>query len=803
MRNVFRLWMLLCACAVGAQDAALVNTNGALVFPTNFLSANGIAPLASPALSGNPTAPTETAGDNDTSISTTAFVTAAIEALKALQLWQDTNAVLTTLAALTGGNSSNFFRGDGSFSQDGQNWTNLKGSAITGPITNRPSVRLVVIGDSRSSPAYSSWAYWINARSNINGITILTNAAYGGASFVGSGGTNITQSQFASVLPYAPTNTGLPAVLAVWGGINNRNDSTVDELWAGVTNVTASARAAGFDVMFFTDTFYYASHVTVWDKFEEFNRRIRSWGTNFYRLVDCGAMLGNPKDGDWIFNDGLHLDDKIDYELALYVEWLLMQGAAYRTVWSPGWEDRARTAQSTMTNLTTVNRLISDDVRADILLTENLLPRTTVIGNSYFDKQVGITGIEGWALHTGTSLDYTNTGFSGGGMRISSTTTNMRVYMAPGAVIRTNSPHDFYCNFKVETGAVANITVWLGTSYLDNNIRSVTTAVVGTNWSSVTFPFTNLTTTEALHVFITADSTNGGVVVYDNIVAAPRSNIVVVGDMRTTGALRPDDGVRAATSTIQQGTIPDLVTYGVRVNELHPPGNIVTNATFDSTINGWVYNYGTPTWTSNGLAGGAMLLTQNDATLNRVYANGGFPTSTNTVYDFGVWSKRLNSQGSYSIRLGTNVLGSQVRTVTNAYSGDDWQFDTFSFTNTLSTTTHVLLFSNHTNTSAVLFDNVTIRPRTNIVAMGNFVLSGTSSAQAFSGTTFSGTTATWTSNATVGAGMVLLGTNTVVAPGVLTVMGAHLWTDGTNLCVVLQNAAGTRTTNKLSMTGWP
>jgi hypothetical protein len=36
------------------------------------------APLASPALSGNPTAPTPTAGDNDTSIATTAFVTSAV-----------------------------------------------------------------------------------------------------------------------------------------------------------------------------------------------------------------------------------------------------------------------------------------------------------------------------------------------------------------------------------------------------------------------------------------------------------------------------------------------------------------------------------------------------------------------------------------------------------------------------------------------------------------------------------------------------------------------------------------------------
>lgn len=40
-----------------------------------------LAPLASPALTGNPTAPTASPGDNDTSIATTAFVSAAITAL--------------------------------------------------------------------------------------------------------------------------------------------------------------------------------------------------------------------------------------------------------------------------------------------------------------------------------------------------------------------------------------------------------------------------------------------------------------------------------------------------------------------------------------------------------------------------------------------------------------------------------------------------------------------------------------------------------------------------------------------------
>ena len=39
---------------------------------------NPLAPLASPALTGTPTAPTATAGDNTTKIATTAFVTQAV-----------------------------------------------------------------------------------------------------------------------------------------------------------------------------------------------------------------------------------------------------------------------------------------------------------------------------------------------------------------------------------------------------------------------------------------------------------------------------------------------------------------------------------------------------------------------------------------------------------------------------------------------------------------------------------------------------------------------------------------------------
>ena len=64
--------------SASALKAALAITEGDVSGLTADLA--GKAPLASPAFTGNPTAPTPTAGDNDTSVATTAFVTAAIAA---------------------------------------------------------------------------------------------------------------------------------------------------------------------------------------------------------------------------------------------------------------------------------------------------------------------------------------------------------------------------------------------------------------------------------------------------------------------------------------------------------------------------------------------------------------------------------------------------------------------------------------------------------------------------------------------------------------------------------------------------
>ena len=59
----------------GATTASAARTNLGLVIGTD------VAAIASPAFTGNPTAPTPTFGDNDTSIATTAFVQAALAAI--------------------------------------------------------------------------------------------------------------------------------------------------------------------------------------------------------------------------------------------------------------------------------------------------------------------------------------------------------------------------------------------------------------------------------------------------------------------------------------------------------------------------------------------------------------------------------------------------------------------------------------------------------------------------------------------------------------------------------------------------
>lgn len=101
--------------AVSTADDITIDT-------TSIAFAQWVAPLASPAFTGNPTAPTPSPGDNDTSIATTGFVTAAVtaavnailggvssaldtlsEIATALGLKADKSTTITAGAGLTGG----------------------------------------------------------------------------------------------------------------------------------------------------------------------------------------------------------------------------------------------------------------------------------------------------------------------------------------------------------------------------------------------------------------------------------------------------------------------------------------------------------------------------------------------------------------------------------------------------------------------------------------------------------------------------------------------------------------------------
>jgi hypothetical protein len=93
---------------VTAHTVASFNTRtGAVTLTTGDITGAGGAPIASPAFTGNPTAPTPATSDSDTSVATTAFVHAAVSAGIAAQVLVSsfngrTGAVLLTLADVTG-----------------------------------------------------------------------------------------------------------------------------------------------------------------------------------------------------------------------------------------------------------------------------------------------------------------------------------------------------------------------------------------------------------------------------------------------------------------------------------------------------------------------------------------------------------------------------------------------------------------------------------------------------------------------------------------------------------------------------
>lgn len=132
------------AVALGASTKQYVdNSLTAVVSAASAL----FAPIASPVFTGNPTAPTATVGDNDTSIATTAFVQAAA-GFKVGTFTRDIS--LTTNLAITGvgfvpkalvvigviSNNPNWSVGLGTVATNGCIYSNANGSTATQMGTN-------------------------------------------------------------------------------------------------------------------------------------------------------------------------------------------------------------------------------------------------------------------------------------------------------------------------------------------------------------------------------------------------------------------------------------------------------------------------------------------------------------------------------------------------------------------------------------------------------------------------------------------------------------------------------------------
>jgi hypothetical protein len=98
---------------INAVNAGVISFNGrtgAITLLANDISAAGGATLASPVFTGTPTAPTRLPGDSSGALATTAFVTAAINALPAVPLPSNGNPLIN--GAVTPGTAVTFSRSD-------------------------------------------------------------------------------------------------------------------------------------------------------------------------------------------------------------------------------------------------------------------------------------------------------------------------------------------------------------------------------------------------------------------------------------------------------------------------------------------------------------------------------------------------------------------------------------------------------------------------------------------------------------------------------------------------------------------
>jgi hypothetical protein len=183
-------------------------------------------------------------------------------------------------------------------------------------------------------------------------------------------------------------------------------------------------------------------------------------------------------------------------------------------------------------------------------------------------------------------------------------------------------------------------------------------------------------------------------------------------------------------------------------------------------------------------------------------------SSTNYMFTNGAWQ----GVGPWTTNMtvtsgGLLTLGSSSISSSSIFSGGDVNIAANSplhwvnRINVYSTTADTIKFS---DSSAVTFAGIFLGAS----AQSNAFLQFIPSSIGTSNSTLNVRSGNTNSFLNLGVGSLdLAGTNYgsgFTAPqSANSMMGAQLWSDGTNLCVVLQNSAGTRTTNKVTVTSWP
>lgn len=221
------------------------------------------APLASPAFTGTPTAPTQAAGNNSTRLATTAFVAAAVAAVDLSSYYlkpTNTNVVLGVDAGTSTTGSDNVLVGhsSGKATTSGSRNTYIGSNAgvrATGSdniaigynagITNAQSGNIAI--GSNSGSAYNSisiaiGAYSANSASSTEGISI----GYSAGTYLGGQG-NIAIGRSAGDKTSTGTNANASGTRSVFIGYDNRSSASgsTNEIVIGSTVGTSYCVGGG------------------------------------------------------------------------------------------------------------------------------------------------------------------------------------------------------------------------------------------------------------------------------------------------------------------------------------------------------------------------------------------------------------------------------------------------------------------------------------------------------------------------------------------------------------------------------